>query len=199
LLDGISHVANGQPAKTIYCSDLSTSATASNTSAESSISNSGAASRATCPTGDDIMKSDEKKKKTSPAVAMAEASLLSQKAAMQEAENFKAMLEFQKGELFLRKEDSKLVREERVLERQLNFEERNNTAKMLQKMVERLCPEEDPTDRYAARKRKLDELRSVLGEELYGIKLEQLKDEFKKWQQCNCFYDFLRSMSYLGF
>ena len=70
--------------------------------------------------------------------------MLSQKAAMQEAENFKAMLELQKEELLLRKEDSKLVREERVLERQLNFEERNNTAKMLQKMVERLCPEEDP-------------------------------------------------------
>jgi hypothetical protein len=32
-------------------------------------------------------------------------------------------------------------------------------------MVERLCPEEDPTDRYAARKRKLDEMRGVIGEE----------------------------------
>ncbi len=55
-------------------------------------------------------------------------------------------------------------------------------------------------DHYAAWKWKLDELRSVLGGELYGIKLEQLKDEFKKkWQQCNCLYNFLISISYLGF
>ncbi len=35
-------------------------------------------------------------------------------------------------------------------------------------------------DRLVARKRKLDEMCSALGEELYAMKLEQLKDEFKK-------------------
>ena len=47
-------------------------------------------------------------------------------------------------------------------------------------MVERLYPEEDPADRFVARKRKLDKLRASLGEDLYVLKLEQLKEEFKK-------------------
>jgi hypothetical protein len=47
-------------------------------------------------------------------------------------------------------------------------------------MVERLCPEEDPADHFVARKHKLDELRESLGEDLYVLKLEQLKEEFKK-------------------
>jgi hypothetical protein len=55
-------------------------------------------------------------------------------------------------------------------------------------------------DHYAAWKWKLDELRSVLGEELYGIKLEQLNDEFKKsGSNVTASINFLRSISYLGF
>lgn len=69
-----------------------------------------------------------------------------------------------------------LQREEAALSK----EERRSTTHLLQKMIERLCPEEDPTDRFAARKRKLDEMRGIIGEELYTIKVEQLQDEFKR-------------------
>jgi hypothetical protein len=67
-----------------------------------------------------------------------------------------------------------------MAEMQLNVEEQHSTTKLFQKMVERLCPEEDHTDRYAARKRKLDDMCGVIGEELYAIKMEQLKEEFKR-------------------
>jgi hypothetical protein len=46
--------------------------------------------------------------------------------------------------------------------------------------VEKLCPDQDPTDRFASRKCKLDELRDVLGDELYQTKLQQLNEEFLK-------------------
>jgi len=130
---------------------------------------------------------DEKKKKASLAVAMAEASLLSQKAAVQEQANFKAMLELQreenevrKNETKLRNEEAKLARDECVQAMQLSYEECSATTKLLQKMVERLCPEEDPADRFVTKKRKLDELRASLGEDLYVLKLGQLKEEIKK-------------------
>jgi hypothetical protein len=42
--------------------------------------------------------SSDKKKKTSPAVAMAEVSLLSQQAALKEASNFEAIIAFQHEE-----------------------------------------------------------------------------------------------------
>ncbi len=46
----------------------------------------------------------------------------------------------------------------------------HSTAHMLQNMVEQLCPEEDPTDWYAARKQKLDDMHGIIGEELYALK-----------------------------
>ena len=51
---------------------------------------------------------------------------------------------------------------------------------MLQKIVERLCLDADPMDHFACRKRKLEELHDMLGEELYELKLQQLKEEFMK-------------------
>ncbi len=48
---------------------------------------------------------------------------------------------------------------------QLGYEECSCTTKLLQKMVERLCSEEDPAKRYIARKRKLDDLRAKLEED----------------------------------
>jgi hypothetical protein len=106
---------------------------------------------------------------------------------VQEQANFKAMLELQheenevrKNETKLRNEEAKLARDERVQAMHLSYEERSATTKLLQKIVERLCPEEDPADCFVARKRKLDELRASLGEDLYVLKLEQLKEEFKK-------------------
>jgi hypothetical protein len=44
---------------------------------------------------------DKREKKTSPAMAMAEASLLSQQAPMKEASNFEALIAFQNKDLFL--------------------------------------------------------------------------------------------------
>ena len=117
---------------------------------------------------------------------MAEASLLSQKAALQEQENFKRMLQLQKKELDLRKEEAKqsiaevtIAREQRAMEViiaqeqqtmevkvwakevQLGYEECSCTTKLLQKMMERLCPEEDPAKHSIARKRKLDDLQAA--------------------------------------
>jgi hypothetical protein len=43
-----------------------------------------------------------------------------------------------------------------------------------------LCPEDDPTERFVAWKRKLDKLRDILGDDVYDAKLKQLKAEFLK-------------------
>lgn len=80
VLDSISCIANGQPAVNSSESSLTTEDTPHQMSEKSPTS-----------TND-----EKKKKKTSPAVAMAEASLLSQKAAAQEQDSFKAMLDLQK-------------------------------------------------------------------------------------------------------
>jgi hypothetical protein len=45
---------------------------------------------------------------------------------------------------------------------------------MVQKMVEKLCPMEDPIERFALRKGKLDELCDILGQDLKQAKLLQL-------------------------
>jgi hypothetical protein len=118
----------------------------------------------------------QKKKKVSPAVAMAEASLLSQKVALKEATNFEALIALHKDELLLCQE----VEMSNRLEKQMGYEERKSTYLVLQKIVEKLCPDEDPTEKFASRKRKLDELQDVLGEEIYQAKLQQLKDDFLK-------------------
>jgi 3-phenylpropionate/cinnamic acid dioxygenase small subunit len=62
---------------------------------------------------------------------MAEASLLSQKAAMLEQDNFKAILDLQR-------EEAALSKVQKMEESKLNMEERRSTAHLLQKMVERL-------------------------------------------------------------
>jgi hypothetical protein len=49
----------------------------------------------------------EKKKKTSPVVGMAEASFLSQQAALKEASNFEALIAIQQEELSLHKDEKK--------------------------------------------------------------------------------------------
>jgi hypothetical protein len=55
----------------------------------------------------------EKKKKTSPEVAVAEASFLSQQATLKEASNFEALIVFQHEEISLSKDEKKLGYEER--------------------------------------------------------------------------------------
>jgi hypothetical protein len=109
---------------------------------------------------------------------MAEAQLLSQKVAVQEAANLSKFIELQE-ELEMKQEEARIMCEDRKEELKLNFEERRSTSVVLQKIVERLCPEEDLTERYTARKRKLDDSRAVFGEELYLARLiNQLKKDF---------------------
>jgi hypothetical protein len=111
---------------------------------------------------------------------MAEASFLSQEAALKEADNLKQMIEVQKEEMQLRKQDAELHREERKIEMNLLKAERENTTKVLSKLVDKLCPDMDPTELFTTRKRKLDEARNALGEDLYNLRLQQLRDEFLK-------------------
>ncbi len=100
---------------------------------------------------------------------MAHASLFSQQAALKEAGNFEAQIALQKEELSLQKDNEKQM-----------YEEQKSTRLVLQKIVERLCLDADPMDHFACRKRKLEELHDMLGEELYELKLQQLKEEFMK-------------------
>jgi hypothetical protein len=106
--------------------------------------------------------------------------LLSQQIALKEAANFEAMILLQKEEFIHRKENENETRQARLEEQKLDFEERKNTGTLLQKIIEKLCPEEDPAERFANRKRKLDELRAVLGEEIYAARLQQLWEELLK-------------------
>ncbi len=53
-------------------------------------------------------------------------------------------------------------------------------AMLLQRIVEKLCWEEDPTDKDTAQKQKLDVPWTALGEDLYHIEVQQLKDESMK-------------------
>ncbi len=74
ILDGIAHVVNGCPTNTAPTTTNTTSTTDSNTSADNSL----AKSNNETPSPNNGATADlEKKKKISPAVAMAEASLLS--------------------------------------------------------------------------------------------------------------------------
>jgi hypothetical protein len=42
---------------------------------------------------------------------------------------------------------------------------------VLQKMIDKLCPDADPTEKFTAWKSKLDECHDTLGEDLYQLKL----------------------------
>jgi hypothetical protein len=122
----------------------------------------------------------EESKRKSPATLMAEASLLSQEAAVKDADNLSKMIRLQEAELKLRKDDAVANREERKEELRLQALERTRSTEVLQKIIDKLCPDADPTEKFTARKRKLDECRDTLGEELYHLKLRQLTDEFLK-------------------
>ena len=90
---------------------------------------------------------------------MAEASLLSQQAAVADANNLKKMISLQAEEMRMRQQEVAAVREERKEElRQLSLE-RERSNDILKKMYEKMYPETDPTDKFMARKRKLDECR----------------------------------------
>jgi hypothetical protein len=65
---------------------------------------------------------EKEKKKHSPAISMAEASLLSEKAALLERDNFKTMLALQNQESQNRAQDSALERDQCLKELQLNHE-----------------------------------------------------------------------------
>jgi len=168
LLDGITRVTNGQ---SIPLSSRSTSPTMSTSSLGS---NSAANANGDENKNNDDAGEKNRKKRVSPASAMAEAILMSTRAALREADNFEAIIDLQREEIELRRESDK----QKFMEQQLIHEERKCTTAALQRIVDKLCPELDPTEKFAARKRKLDDLRDVLGDDLYESKLQQLRNEF---------------------
>ncbi len=100
---------------------------------------------------------------------MAEASLLFQQAALKVAINFETFIAFQHEELSLRK-----------VRKKLGHKEQKSHMLVMQKVVERVCSELDPIEKFASRKWKLDELCDMLGGELYRAKLVQLEEEYTR-------------------
>jgi hypothetical protein len=94
---------------------------------------------------------------------------------MNEATNFEALISFQQEELLLGKESAK----QELLEKQLGYDGQKSHTLMMQKIVEKLCPDDDPTERFASKKQKMDEPCEVLGKEIYQAKLLQLKEDME--------------------
>jgi hypothetical protein len=90
------------------------------------------------------------------------------------------MLKLKQQEMELKREDALSSRKQQKEEMKLSSMEREHHTKVLAKLVERLCPEEDPTDKFLSQKHKLDDSRTFWGENLYQMKLHQLHDEFVK-------------------
>jgi len=179
VLDGIARVLNGQPASYDASNSVAVQST-SRSSGSSEVTNPGGARNTTpSPTSEDST-IDERKKKKSPAVSMADAAVMSQEASLLEAKNFQAIVDLQREEMKLREARQHEEMEMRKTDAALQHDERKQTTVVLQKIIDKLCPELDPTERYVERKRKLDEMRVVLGEELYEARLSQLKDAFLK-------------------
>jgi len=111
---------------------------------------------------------------------MVDAAVMSQEASLLEAKNIQEIVDLQREEIKLREARQREEMEMRKTDAALQHDERKETTVVLQKIIDKLCPELDPTERYVERKRKLDEMRVVLGEELYEARLSQLKDAFLK-------------------
>jgi hypothetical protein len=90
------------------------------------------------------------------------------------------MLKLKQKEMEIKREDAAVSRKQREEEVKMSSLERETHTKVLAKLVERLCPEEDPTKKFLSQKHKLDDSRVFLGQELYQLKLQQLHDEFVK-------------------
>jgi hypothetical protein len=182
VLDGIARVLNGESVTTDPSNSVSAQSTShsSGSSAGSTAGNKPGNERNTpSPTSEDSTTEDRKKRK-SPAVSMAEAAVISQEAALLEANNFKAILDMQREEMKLREARQRDELDMRKADAVLQHDERKQTTVVLQKIIDKLCPELDLTERYVERKRNLDEVRGVLGDELYEARLRQLRDEFLK-------------------
>jgi hypothetical protein len=102
---------------------------------------------------------EERKKKKSPVLSMAEAAVTSQKAALLEAYNFRAMLDMQHEEMKLQEARQRDELDMWKADAALQHHERKQTTVVLQKIIDKLCLEFDPTERYVERKRKLDRVK----------------------------------------
>ncbi len=112
---------------------------------------------------------------------MADAAVMPQEASLLEAKIFQAIVDLQREEMKLRETAQRDELEMQRADAALQHDEWKQTSVMvLQKIIDKLCPELDPTERYVERKRKLDEMSGALGEELYEARLSQLQDEFLK-------------------
>lgn len=80
----------------------------------------------------------QRRRKNAPVVAIA----LSKQAAMKEATKFESLIMLQRGDLSLRKDDTN----EQMKERQLISDEKESNTLVLQKIVNLLCPDDDPME-----------------------------------------------------
>jgi hypothetical protein len=79
---------------------------------------------------------------------MAEASYMSQEAAKKEADNMSRMLWLQEKDLEARKNDADDMRAERKAEFHQQLDERKAQTELIKKMVDKMMPDEDPTEKF---------------------------------------------------
>jgi hypothetical protein len=138
LLEGINSVLNSEPV--ITAAAVSAATAADDVLLETTISVTNNKNKNNNPrtsptlffrsTGTD----EDTKSKNSPALMMAEASLLSQQAALKDADNLNKMISLQEEEMKIRREDSVVQREERKEELRLQAVERERISFVLQNL-----------------------------------------------------------------
>ncbi len=164
LLNSINRVVNGDPPAQVFVSEspennepLDGEAASMAGNAAAAIGNGGRMS----PTSISSHGTEDngRPKLKSPAGMMAEASLLSQQTALKEASIFAGMLKLKQHEMEMKREVAAVSRKQQEEEVKMSSLERESHTKVLAKLVERLCPEEDPTEKFLSRKHKLDDSR----------------------------------------
>jgi hypothetical protein len=134
-LDGIAKVLNGQPCNSGSSVTNASQPSISATTASISAHNGTNRDDGMVSPNLDSSKEEKRKKTKSPTVAMAEAALKSQKAAVLKAKNFEALIKLQRKELLICKEDQLHMRTEQTEDRRLMVEEHKQSNLVLQKIV----------------------------------------------------------------
>jgi hypothetical protein len=105
------------------------------------------------------------------ATQMAEASYMSQEATKKNADNMSRMLWLQEKDLKVQKNEADDMRAERKEEFHQQLDERKAQTELIKKMVDKMMPDEDPTEKLISREHKLNEVHDV--EDLYQFKINQ--------------------------
>jgi hypothetical protein len=140
ILDGINDISSG---------GLSTIATNAASTAEIFLepNNTNQMSQLSAPNHSSTR---EESKCKSPATLMTEASLPSQEAVVKDVDNLSRMIKLQEAELKLRKDDAEANREEHKEELRLQALERTRSTEVLQKIIDKSCPNADQTKKFTA-------------------------------------------------